>query len=173
MDIREEFLKELRGKGGKSTNDFYMVYYHLFSIMEHENLTAHLLYLKEEVANEHWFYDFHKSMRQTDFCGDCFTIYHVNEQTESDLKDIEELLKILPKTSSGRVVDGVEAKNLGLDKEYSRYVKLRGKKNIEKRRCVSGHIDMILWNSIHADKEGVLEKFIPYFFKLIELDVLP
>ena len=174
MDIRKEFLDELK-KTSPVNSDIADVYRHIFSCMEHEALTYHLEFLKEEVKKEWWFVDFHKSMRQTDFFPDVFVHYDVNEQTYEDIEEIERLNKILPHhTEQGMtgIVNSQESKELGLEKEYSRYLTLKRKKSVDKKRLIGGHLDMILWNMIHLDKENFLKRFIENFYKQILIEKL-
>jgi hypothetical protein len=149
------------------------VYRHIFSCMEMERIEEMLKYLQGEVNNEDWFYSFHKSMRQTDFFGYLNVPYTINTQTESDQKRLEELSQVLPfHGKKGRiwedVVNSEEAKELGLEEEMNEFRFLKGKSKIEKKRNVSGHMDMILWNLIYMDKTNFLKVFIERFFKLQE-----
>jgi hypothetical protein len=169
--LREAFLEEFKKY---TTSDFPQIYRHIFSCMESESLERLLENLKEEVKTEDWFYSFHKSMRQTDFFDDINVHYTVNIQAEQDLERLEVLRKILPfHDSKGKIwvdaVDSDEAKQLGLEREAKEFRFLKGKAKTERKRNISGHMDMILWNLIHADKTNFLKVFIERFFKLQEI----
>ena len=70
------------------------------------------------------------------------------------------------------IVDSQQVKELGLDKEYARYLSLKRKKSVTKTRDVSGNLDMILWNMVHLDTENFLERFIENFYKQILIEKL-
>jgi len=164
--LRQEFLDLLKSHSGSDISECYR---HLFSSMEARNLENTLEYLRTQMDDEHWFYSFHKSMRQTDFFQDAYVPYFINTQTEKDMQRMEELKKILPlykDKSWGGIVKSDEAKRLGLDKELKEYQFIRKKGSVEQRRAISGHLDMVLWNLVHLDKDNFLKRAIERFFKL-------
>jgi len=176
MDIREEFLKGFESISYQNI-DIANVYRHLFSCMEHDSLKQELVYMQKRIEEtpEEWFHDFHKSMRQTDFFDGLFLHYNVDEQTYEELEEIKELKKALPLHEEGfatGIVDSKKVKELGLDKEYARYMSLKRKKSVTKTRSISGHIDMVLWNMIHLDKEDFLKKYIENFYKQLLIEKL-
>jgi hypothetical protein len=176
MDIREQFLKGFETVSQRNI-DIANIYRHLFSCMEHDSLKQELEYLQERIDKdpEGWFHDLHKSMRQTDFFGSLYLHYNVDEQTAEDIEEIENIKKILPKYSEksmSGIVNSQEVKELGLDKEYARYMSLKRKKSVVKTRNISGHIDMVLWNMIHLDKEDFLKKYIENFYKQLLIEKL-
>jgi hypothetical protein len=166
--LRTAFLEFL-----ESHREFDLVecYRHLFSSMEAGALENTLVYLQYQMKYEDWFFSFHKSMRQTDFFGDIYVAYRENQQTEEDLQKLKELREILP-TYKGKIWEGIiireEARSLGLDAEIKEYDHLRKKSKIEKRRSVSGNLDMVIWNLVHLDKENILQKLIERFFKQLD-----
>jgi hypothetical protein len=168
LPLRKEFLKSI----GEMGPNIARLYYHAFSCMEAKTLEERLEFLKENISDENWFYDFHKSMRQVDFSGDIYVKYVVDTTTDSDRNRMKELLELLPTYKEKvwlDIVKGSEAREMGLEKEMKEYHSLRRKRNTEERRSVSGHLDMILWNTINLDNDGFLEKFIKSFFKMQEV----
>ncbi len=89
---RKEFLESFE----KSREPISVLYMHLFSCMEHDEIELLLSELKKSVIKEDWFHGFHKSMRQVDFINNTYTLYHTNEQTQSDIEEMEKLKTILP-----------------------------------------------------------------------------
>jgi len=170
--LRKAFLE---GFKTYPNTDISEVYRHAFSCMEMERIEGMLKYLQEEINNEDWFYSFHKRMRQTDFFEYLYVPYTINTQTDQDQKRLEELRQILPfYNDEGEilrdVVDFKEAKELGLEEEMKEFRFLKGKAKSERKRNVSGHMDMILWNLIYMDKTNFLKVFIERFFKLQEIE---
>jgi hypothetical protein len=160
--LREKFLDELKSHSGSDISETYR---HLFTCMESKSLENTLTLLKNEVKNEHWFYSFHKSMRQTDFYDDVYVEYKVDVRTDEEQKRMEELRKILPMYPVSNAVKTEEAIDKGLENEMKEFRGLNKKSTTEKRRSVSGNLDMVLWNLIHLDKDNFLERFIFNFFK--------
>lgn len=137
--------------------------------MEASSLELTLEYLRTQMDDENWFYSFHKSMRQTDYFNEVYVTYFINTQTEKDMQRMEELKKILPLYKDkgwGGIVKSDEAKRLGLDEELKEYQIIRKKGSVEQRRAISGHLDMVLWNLVHLDKDNFLKRAIERFFKL-------
>lgn len=163
--LRDSFLEELKHHSG---SDIAEVYRHTFHSMEAESLEYKLNQLKDVVKYDDWFYNFHKSMRQTDFFEDVYVHYTINTQTEKDLQRMEELKKILV-MHKGKTWEGItnseRSKELGFEKELIEYQSLRRKASVVKTRSISGHMDMILWNLIHLDNTNFLKNFIERFFK--------
>jgi hypothetical protein len=62
-----------------------------------ENVSS--LIKKEDKSElfDSWFYDFHKSMRQTDFFGDTFVYWEENALGEEGEEELTKLLDVLPK----------------------------------------------------------------------------
>lgn len=164
--LREAFLDHLKSHSGSDISECYR---HLFSCMEASNLEETLKYLRGQMGDPDWFYLFHKSMRQTDFFQEAFVSYVVNQQTEEDLKRIEELKAVLP-MYEGKMWDGVvkteEAKEMGLENEVKEYHSLKRKAKVEKRRSIAGNLDMVAWNLIHLDGTNFIKVQIERFFKL-------
>jgi hypothetical protein len=160
--LREQFLNELKSYSGSDVSEIYR---HLFTCMESESLESTLNYLKDAVKNESWFFDFHKSMRQTDFYDDVFVVYKVDVRTNEERERMDGLRKILPMYPVSNAVKTEEAVELGLESEMKEFRDLNRKSMVEKRRSIGGNLDMVLWNLIHLDKDNFLQKFIQNFFK--------
>lgn len=160
--LREKFLDELKSHSG---SDIAEIYRHLFTCMESRTLENILTHLKNGVNNEHWFFTFHKGMRQTDFYGDVYVEYKVDVRTDEEQKRMKELRKILPMYPVSNAVKTEEAIDKGLENEMKEFRSLNKKSTTEKRRSIGGNLDMVLWNLIHLDKDNFLERFIVKFFK--------
>ena len=56
--------------------------------------------------------------------------------------------------------------------EYTRYLNLLKKRTDEQKdESIGGHLDMVLWNLIHADS-NCLYNMLEFFFNLYEKDIL-
>jgi hypothetical protein len=161
-ELRESFLFELRSHSGF---DIAEVYRHLFTCMEYNSLELLLKNLKSEMDDEHWFYSFHKSMRQTDFYDGVNVTYIVDKLTDEDRNRIEVLRKVLPMYPVSNAVKTEQAISMGLANEMEEFRALHRKSKVEEKRSIAGNLDMVLWNLIHADKDNFLKKFIENFFK--------
>jgi hypothetical protein len=172
-------LTEFKDSLNKCTTPYLgAMYHHLFSILSDEELTELLTY-HQSVYNEDkegWFYQFHKSIRQCDFFGNDLLSYRtVNMLTEEQTKRREELRKIW----DGQYKDW-KKKNGNEDFEkykifrrlpecvvvYEELHKLNKIKNTKEDIQITGHIDMLLWNTIHLDTENELQKILERTFKI-------
>jgi len=113
MDIVADFREVL----GRQSGPIGSIYRHLFDLLKDKDLKDLLEYHKGEFNKNRdtWFYDFHRSMRQ------------------SDLFQIE------------------------------------GYRTVNKSReyvSVGGKLDMILWNTIHLDRENILQSLMERIFKI-------
>lgn len=172
-DLADRFLKNLRSH----SSDISSVYFHLFSLLNKESLERDLRYLYElqdggddffkEDGKENWFFIWHKSMRQ----GDLFQgIYYRKENEGLTKKERSEWSYLWDAFSENKKEKEAPkgSEHLFTD-EYRRYLSLSEKKrkrNSEESVC--GHLDMILWNTIHVDKENVLMKQFETFFVEVE-----
>lgn len=164
--LREEFLNHLRSHSGSDISECYR---HLFICMEAENLENTLKYLQTQMDDENWFYSFHKSMRQTDYFNEIYVTYYENEQTDKDLQRMDELKKILVMYKGvvwDQIPDSEKCRKLNLEKELDEYRSIRRKASVEKRRSISGNLDMVIWNLVHLDKDDFLKRVIEGFFKV-------
>jgi hypothetical protein len=163
-NYREKFLKELR----ENNSDILMIAYHCFSSMSYEDLEDNLNFLKGDMENNpNWFYDFHKSMRQTDFSGTLRVTYENNLLTDKEKNEYSDLKKIFGIKSEMFTISEDTAIENNLLEEYKRYRDLRKKSLNKSERSISGHMDMILWNLIHLDLKNSIKKFIEEFFQEI------
>ena len=166
MKITEKFLKELR----EGSNEIFSISYHLFSCMSEEGLEDFLQFLKEDIkTNENWFYDFHKSMRQTDFFQSCFVRFEMSLLNDEEKTEYESLSKLLG-VRGFLVPSEDEANENNLGEEYKRWRILKRKHQNREEESISGHLDMIFWNLIHMDSDNEIKKFISKFFKHLEVD---
>ncbi len=157
--------------------DIINTYIHLFKILEKNNPTS-LDYMYEEWLNkdENWFFNFHKSIRQNDL----FNGINIRVSVESELNDEEETryqeiknslkdkmnhLKYLEEDDYTLQYAQFRVDNRALLKEQ---YQLQLKRKRDEDESVSGHIDMILWNLIHVDKDDVLIKQLNHFFEDIK-----
>jgi len=134
--------------------------------MEASSLELTLEYLRTQMDDENWFYSFHKSMRQTDYFNEVYVTYYENTQTDKDLQRMDELKKILVMYGGDRIPDSEKCRNLNLEKELDEYRSIRRKAYVEKRRSISGNLDMVIWNLVHLDKDDFLKRVIEGFFKV-------
>ncbi len=145
-----------------------MIAYHCFSSMSYEDLEDNLNFLKGDMENNpNWFYDFHKSMRQTDFSGTLRVTYENNLLTDKEKNEYSDLKKIFGIKSEMFTISEDTAIENNLLEEYKRYRDLRKKSLNKSERSISGHMDMILWNLIHLDLKNSIKKFIEEFFQEI------
>lgn len=173
-NIVQEFKEILKSKH----SDIASLYHHIFSIMSDEHLSETLEYYKTvyQEDKESWFYYFHKSMRQTDFFGNDVLSYRiVNMLTDEQKARREELLKIREKQYK-------KFKKKNKDENYEKYKefrklpecvevltelqKLNEIMNTKEETRISGHLDMILWNTIHVDKNNELQSILERTFKI-------
>lgn len=136
-------------------------YYHIFSILDKSVLSKKFerIYLNWQENKEHWFYDFHKSIRQCDFFDDCY------RKSEKQLLSKEEQSRfetLIVKVKSEGFVKYTEQ---GFSEEYDEYLRLSNLKKEEKSpESIGGHIDMILWNLIHMDERNLLKTILTLVF---------
>lgn len=158
--LRTEFLDQLRSHSG---SDISEIYRHLFTSMESGSLESTLMEIKEDIKNENWFYRFHKSIRQTDFFGSHYVGYSVDLTNEEEKQRIDDLGKEIPRELR---LYGTkeEIESSGLEEQFAEYKRIRRKSNVERRRSISGNLDMALWNLIHLDKENFIMNFFEKFF---------
>lgn len=174
--LAEHFLKILREEGSVRS-DLKAVYYHLFSLLDQEELENTLEYLKTvwngtddhfgKEGKECWFTVFHKMIRQTDFFQGIYKKIELKLMTKKELSEFWFLNDKVTKVGYDKTGEPNELFN----SEYRRYLELSEKKRSQKReKSVGGHLDMVLWNLIHADTKDVLYKTFEEFFKENEDD---
>ena len=161
----------------KSDGDIVGLYRHLFSLFNDEELGRVLEWVESLYATDskNWFYDFHKFLRQGDFYDHIHSYRLVNKQTEEDAKREAELIEI-------RMKDHDEFKLAFPDEnmaDYREWVKeptrkansdeLRALTNLKRTQepmSINGHLDMILWNTIHLDTKNILKSILMVTFDL-------
>lgn len=166
----EHFLKILHA----TDNYFGRVYYHLFSILDPKELEITLAYLKDvwsgkdknygEEGKEYWFTLFHKMIRQTDFFQGVYKRIELELMTKQEISEFWFLNDKVTKKGYDKSGDG----NHLFNDEYRRYLELSRKKRSqihEQALALGGHLDMMLWNLIHADTENVLQNMFIKFFE--------
>jgi hypothetical protein len=138
--------------------------------MSEEGLEDLLQFLKEDSkTNENWFYDFHKSMRQTDFFQSCFVRFDKSLLSGEEKTEYESLSKLLG-VRGFLVPSEDEANKNNLGEEYKRWRILKRKHQNREEESISGHLDMIFWNFLHLDADNDLKKIILEFFKHLEVE---
>lgn len=167
-NISEIFLKKLRD----NENHIGMVYYQLFSLVNHKELDETIIYLFhlsigddeyfKEYGKENWFAIWHKSVRQTNFFSDNFRKIKMPLLTADETKEFKFLSNKC--SEKGYIKESIDGKHLFND-EYRRYLDLFGKRRRENAdESINGNLDSILWNMVHVDKEDILIKTFEYIF---------
>jgi hypothetical protein len=154
------------------------IYRNVFKILPERDLELILANVYRERKQSGWFERFHKSMRNTDFFMTCYRRdeslqLEQTEQKELDALDAElrevhkkmdeyeKVLKIdvpeedhpdyVQKYAEYSVKYRARFKELFPQEKSSRRFTLKSKLKGEQEKNISGYIDMILWNTIHAD----------------------
>lgn len=159
--LAEKFLREL--KDGETP--LHSVYFHLFCFLSLEDLERNLEYTKsvrlgkdeyfKKEGKNYWFTGFHKSIRQIDFFHN---IYKKSEPSELSTKELSEYNYLYFRViKEGYVKEAPKGSGQLFTDEYKRYLELSTKKRERKiEKNVGGHLDSILWHTIHCDKANVL-----------------
>jgi hypothetical protein len=115
----------------------------------------------KESAKTDWFGIFHKSIRQTDFFQECYR--KIKEPQLTDLEEKE--FKFLRNKIKGEGYDKTDPTGKFMfNEEYRRYCDLSLLKQSEQYdKSIGGHLDMILWNTIHVDKNELYNTFLRTF----------
>lgn len=173
----ENIVKEFKNILKTKNSDISVIYHHLFSILPEEDLKLSLEYLLTEYNEdkENWFYYFHKSIRQGDFF-DLSLHRYVNKLTDEQREKRSELLKIRNKQykeefkvqNPDEKMEEYRIFNQRPDRveSFNELSKLNRIMRTEEEFSISGHLDMILWNSIHIDKEDELKSVMERTFKI-------
>ena len=175
-----EILKEFKDVLKRNSSDISSMYHHLFSILSEEELTKILIDLQNiyNEDKEDWFYSFHKSIRQCDFFGDNLQSYRIiNKLTEEQTKRRRELMNIRKNQFD------TEFKSLSPEEKMEDYLEFNKREDrveslkelkilndlyrTKEEVSIAGHLDMLLWNTIHLDRENELQKIFERTFKLI------
>lgn len=162
-----------------SKNELGAIYYHLFRMLDIEKLNEELLYLYDlsegndtyfkEYGVESWFAIWHKSVRQTDYFRDIYKKGKIEILTPDEKKQFKFLRH---KTSQkGYVKASTDGKHLFND-EYRLYLDLWTKARAEATEdSLGGHIDSILWNTVHIDKDNFLFNSFKRTFREMKTEV--
>lgn len=134
------------------------MYKHCFKCLEEKDLETFLEITHNDFKKEpdHWFFIFHKSIRQTDFFDSVYRIDVENTLTEDEKKELAQL------------VENIFSENKRTSEEKDRYRLLNSKSRKETRESLGGHVDMILWNLIHVDSENLLESVLKATFDAVK-----
>lgn len=101
-------------------------------------------------------------IRQTDFFQGVYKRIELELMTKQEISEFWFLNDKVTKKGYDKSGDG----NRLFNDEYRRYLELSTKKRSQKQeKSVGGHVDMMLWNLIHADKKNVLYKTFEEFFE--------
>lgn len=128
-------------------------YSHLFQILEMkhpDNLDWVLEEFQKDMESNEWFITYHKSLRQSDV----FDGYSVFTNKPDFTSEDRERLTFLDEKMKNRPENWVELPEYGEYADESR--KLRAKQFDDGFRSIGGHLDMLLYNSIHMDKDDEL-----------------
>lgn len=188
--MNDEFLaKSFKEKLKHSNEDIAGCYRQLFDICGDDVINSFMgwLYLEYQLQKgkeQMWFYQFHKSIRQTDFFEDCYCPIKNSLLTSEEKVEFDKLTEWI-KEKWAEVSAAEQESNPGVSntrlyrqyfqtnhsKEYKRYCELRDNNNNVDKKSICGHLDMVLWNLIHMDKEAVLENIMLRTFKELDLEV--
>lgn len=178
--LAETFMNLLKEGANKIDGELYSVYFHIFMLQSLEELQDVLEQYQELAAGKDkhfksegkkiWFGVFHKAIRQCDYFRDSYRHGEIEILTKEDKSELAYLQSIVHK--EGYVKESTDPKQLFND-EYRRYLELREMQRAEKReRSIGGHLDMILWNTIHVDNKNILKKAMDLAFKCNEVGLV-
>ena len=178
---RTEFLiKEFRGYLKKDENDIGFIYHRIFSMCDDNTLGIVLDRMYDSFMGEkdYWFYEFHKSIRQTDFLEGLYQITNVDNRTEEQKSRQDELYKSLRAKYDARPDKDGKYISLrafsyehGLKEEWDEWAKLSQISQGEVKESISGAIDAILHTIINMDVDGVLERLLRITFRMYQAEV--
>lgn len=163
----------------KSRNDdLSSLYHHIFSIPSDQGLEDSLKFMMEVkdgkcdfINPDDWFYQFHKSIRQTDFFDRCQIIVEDPQISEGESIELNNLKNELDRFLKDFSIDEkriIRGNYRILEKhspdDFKRLKTLNSKKLNTRTDSISGHLDMILWNTIHIDNDGILMEVLKRTF---------
>lgn len=165
-------------------NNTYLtqIYSHLFETLRYSKSKfldyCYSEWLKED-DKEKWFYDFHKSIRQTDM----FSGFNINIKLDTTLTEEEsirygEVRSLI--VEAKKELENYEwnsdeyilakariyVENRALNNEFN---ELKYKSNITESESIGGHLDMVLWNLIQIDNKNVLFDLLNNFFEDVKV----
>lgn len=170
--LAERFINILKEGAENVNGELYSVYYHIFMLQDLKELNDVLEQYKElALGNDDyfksegekiWFHVFHKAIRQCDYFKDSYRKGEVELLSKKEQSELTYLRNLV--YTEGYKKESDNPKELFND-QYRRYLELHEKKRLEKKeRSIGGHLDMILWNTIHVDKKNVLERAMKEVF---------
>ncbi len=122
---------------------------------------------------DNWFFGFHKSIRQCDFFSglkkETITDTRIEEEKEEHKKigkELTDMIDALPEEI--REAEDFRVRNYWREhcpEKWERNVLLNQKKRESEIEYIGGHVDMILWEAIHLDKDGILPEVMEKTFK--------
>jgi hypothetical protein len=154
------------------------IYRHLFEIKsEEDDLEETLEYIRDifkgkekGVSKKDWYAIFHKHLRQGDFFNECFQKRKHDLLTEKERREYKTLrTKFTTAETKAELeklkTEGKQDKEL-FNEEYKRYLDLFNRlRREEKDDSINGHMDMLLWNTMHVDTDEILYKALSSVFK--------
>lgn len=165
---------------GVNHSSLLSIYGSLFFTLDSKELNKSLLYLKMEYENDEtptkdmWFYDFHKSIRQSNFFTDIegFRIINMltdeqktlrNELSKQSHSVYEKLKKIHPNESMDEYNEWskTDTERLEILKQLR---PLNNLANTKEDIGLIGTFDSILWNMIHLDENNILKMILEQTF---------
>lgn len=178
------FFDKLRN----ATDSIGMCYYRLFEIQGNQSLESTFEWLYGEYVNQKnspkeeqmWFYQFHKSIRQTDFFSGC------TKTTSKSLLTPEEKMEMITLAENinaeWQKVKSVHKKtepNLTIHEyfkraypeSHKRHQELKVKHLNEETENIGGSLDSVLWNLIHMDNKNFLMLTMLRSFKEHDLEM--
>ena len=180
MTRTEYLINKFRSLLKKDDSDIGFVYHRIFTMCGDNTLGIVLdrMYDMFMSNQEHWFYDFHKSIRQTDFLDGLYEIKTVDDRTEEQKTRQDELYKSLKEPYNARAnKDGkyislrVFCYENGLKDEWDEWAKLSQISHGEVKESISGAIDAILHTIINMDIDGILQRHLRVTFRMYQADV--
>lgn len=141
----------------KRADGIARVYVHLFGLETDGWLNQWYERYKEKGSAGLWFYEFHKSIRQTDFFYDleCYrTVDKLDEEQRARRKELVAL-----GATSWTAEQALEVSRL--NKIYRTRIDVP----------IGGHLDSILWLTIAGDPVGLLEQVMRRTFRQYDLEI--
>lgn len=138
-----------------------MLYTQLFSLFNDEELFQVLEYFKSRYAmdkseeKDEWFFEFHKSIRQTDF----FSGIQITKQTILSTEDEKKRKKLYRNLDES-------APDFKNSPEWIELMRLQKLRNTREVFGSGGIFDSLLWNLIHLDTDNELKTILERVFKI-------
>lgn len=163
-------------------------YKHLFDILSEKQQEETLQWVYEsytenkdnENREAYWFYDFHKSMRQTDLFNGCVRTFRSSTLNPEEVAELEGLALMINtewtkvKNAERKTTPGMSVWDYFKTKypeKHTRYRELKQRHNNEETESINGHLDMIMWNLVHVDNKEFLRLTMLRSFKQYDLEM--